>query len=385
MASQPQILLLGLKEPAATQCENALRKNQLPFGKISQRELSRSGWQGYPLVLCDAEVLLRLENAVKEKLYQYCPILMVFTSAPHLDIKSWLSRYPGPADLFFGTSYEWWIEQKVSFWWKHHKIWSARSTRDPLHFTRGEPMEGLLVEGDFAARLSHEIRTPLSAIKGALATLESGCIGTINSEQSEFIAMIDRNTQRLQKLVTEFLDMARLRAQKWTLRRAEAQIEHAAIEAVHSFTPAANIKNISLTLKCEENLPSLYIDSERILQVFQNLISNAIKYTTAAGTIVVEIEYPAKNQNDHICIWVRDTGIGIPQEHFTRIFQEFSQIDSIETRQSEGTGLGLAICKEIVEAHGGSIGVQSRVGEGSSFYFILPVHAGLEEKNGSFV
>lgn len=373
MQTQPQILVLGLREPAVTQCENALRKNRLPYAHASVRDLALSGWHGYPLVLCDAEVLMKLDEPIKEKLIQYCPILMIFTSAPHLNFKSWVSHYPGPADLFFHHSYEWWIEQKLLFWWKHQRIWSARSTSDPQHFMRGEPVDGLLVRGDFAARMSHEIRTPLSAIKGALSTLDSGCLGALNPEQSEFVAMIDRNTQRLHKLVTEFLDLARLKAHKWTMHCELGDIHIPILEAIHTFTSMATNKDIVISQKWSDPLPLLSIDNHRILQVVQNLLSNAIKYTVVGGKIEVDVEYPSTIEENHVCIWIRDSGIGIPQDHLERIFEEFAQVDGMVTRQNEGTGLGLSICKEIIEAHHGKIGVQSTVGEGSAFYFVLPV------------
>ncbi len=223
------------------------------------------------------------------------------------------------------------------------------------------------LKSDFVNAVSHELRTPLTLIKGYAEFLEDEIGGPLTSQQGEFVAQIEASTLRLQRLVDDLLDFARMEAGTFALHCLDTDLVDKIQEILASMTPQAQAAQITL----EASLPSeplpVRMDPQRIDQVLTNLINNAIKFTPEGGRIVVRFS----SQGDRIRCEVEDTGIGIAPEDVPKLFQRFGQLEA-GTGKVGGTGLGLSISKAIVEAHGGTIGVTSEPGKGSVFWFTLP-------------
>ncbi len=220
---------------------------------------------------------------------------------------------------------------------------------------------------DFIANVSHELRTPLTSIQGYAETLlESD--GLLNDNARDFMQVIRRNAERMSRLTEDLLVLARVESgeEKLDLRSHGARTLLA--EAASSIQENARAAQVELTV---ENIPedwSVLANSYAVHQVFGNLISNALRYAQSGKKIIVG----AHERQKGIEFFVRDFGPGIASEHLPRIFERFYRVDKARSRESGGTGLGLAIVKHIVLNHGGSVRVESAVGHGSTFFFLLP-------------
>jgi signal transduction histidine kinase/tRNA A-37 threonylcarbamoyl transferase component Bud32 len=227
------------------------------------------------------------------------------------------------------------------------------------------------LKNDFVSLVSHELRTPLGAIKAVNSTLLDGSIGGMNEKQKQFLLLAKRNMERLELLISDLLDVARIEAGKFELTTKPADIAQLIEEVVRMFEMVAKEHRILLHFSCAQGLPMVSVDSNRIIQVLSNLIGNAIKFTPEGGEIAIS----ALCNDGIVQIEVNDNGSGIPQADLTKIFDKFYQVarpaDKGET--SSGSGLGLTICKAIVEKHKGRIWVESKLGKGSKFCFTLPV------------
>ncbi|MBI3988299.1 MAG: PAS domain-containing protein [candidate division NC10 bacterium] len=225
------------------------------------------------------------------------------------------------------------------------------------------------LKSDFLGMLSHDLHTPLTAIKGSLdVVLEE----EISPELKEELLTIAReNTERLFRMLSNILDLVRIEAGRLEVLKEPFDLPLALREAMERLRPMAVKKSLSFNLTLHGPIPLLPADPIRMGQVFVNLFSNAIKFTPPGGVITVE----ALDRSREVEVIVADSGIGIPQEHLSRVFEKFYRIP-IEGERIEGTGLGLAICKAIVEEHGGRIWVKSQIGAGSRFYFTLPKDSG---------
>jgi two-component system CheB/CheR fusion protein len=227
----------------------------------------------------------------------------------------------------------------------------------------------------FLTITSHELRTPMTPMKAQLQMLLEGYFGNINENQKQSIAMILRNTERLDKLIVDILDISRIQSGRLTFELKKVQPADCIRESITNMKPLADEKNIAITTKIDK-LPKITFDKDRVTQVLTNLIDNAIKFTPEKGKITIE----AKKQKNDVLVKVKDTGIGMSQKNLKRIFTPFLQMDSSYSRKYKGTGLGLAICKGIVEQHGGEILAKSKLDKGSTFYFTLPLRTRKMEK-----
>jgi signal transduction histidine kinase len=223
------------------------------------------------------------------------------------------------------------------------------------------------LKSDFVNAVSHELRTPLTSIKGYTEFLEDEIGGPLSPQQGEFVAQIDQSTLRLQRLVDDLLDFARMEAGTFALQCLETDLADKIQEMLASMTPQAQAARITLEASVPSEPLTVRMDPQRIDQVLTNLINNAIKFTPEGGRIVVR----SAAQGDQLRLEVEDTGIGIAPEDVPKLFKRFGQLEA-GTRKVGGTGLGLSISKAIVEAHGGAIGVTSEPGKGSTFWFTLP-------------
>jgi signal transduction histidine kinase len=231
-------------------------------------------------------------------------------------------------------------------------------------------------KSQFVANMSHELRTPLAAILGYAELMQEGFYGNQSEKSMDALIRIRSNGKHLLGLINTVLDIAKIESGQFTLNMDEYAIE-TLVETVRSATESlAQNKKLTLRTGVAKSLPIGLGDEQRLTQVLLNLVGNAIKFTDAG-----EVSIAASARDGQFIVTVTDTGPGIPQEHQARIFEQFQQVDNSNTRAKGGTGLGLAIAKQIVEMHGGRIGVESMLGKGSIFHIELPIRA--ERPNAS--
>lgn len=226
---------------------------------------------------------------------------------------------------------------------------------------------------EFISNVSHELRTPMTSIKGYADLLVLGAAGTINEQQREFLNTIKANADRLSNLVNDLLNISRIDSGtvEMDVQRIEMpQLLHDVVASLRTKI-AGQRKNITIETVIPEDLAHTYADPDKLTQVFSNLLDNAYQYTPDGGKITLSAGLEA---DDRFLIAVSDTGIGIPENLLPRVFERFFRNDEhplvIET---PGTGLGLALVKELVEMHGGSVAVESRENQGTTFYVALPL------------
>lgn len=226
------------------------------------------------------------------------------------------------------------------------------------------------VKSDFISTASHELRTPLTVINSYLEMFEDGMLGELNKNQNDKLAVMRSQTDHMIRLVEDMLDTLRLESRKFKIQKSPLKLEKIAKSAVEDVSKLADLKEHTMSLKTSGKLPEIEGDAQRIKQVFNNLLTNAVKYTPNKGRIEVGI----KEEKKHILVSISDTGIGIPEDEQEKIFEKFYTVGGKSLmRESERMGLGLTIAKGIVEAHGGRIWVESDgEGKGSIFYFTLP-------------
>ncbi|MBI5207040.1 MAG: response regulator [Candidatus Firestonebacteria bacterium] len=239
------------------------------------------------------------------------------------------------------------------------------------------------MKSDFLSVVSHELRTPLTSILGFAKMIhkkfERDIVPNLNMEDSKIsnttgkitdnLKIITSEGERLARLINNVLDLAKIEAGKLEWKMEPVKVEDICQTAIYATSSLAEERKLELKFIPEQHLPMINVDKDRLIQVVTNIISNAIKFTNSGS-----VTCTAKKIKDHIEIRIQDTGIGIKPEHISKVFEKFKQVgegDTISDRP-KGTGLGLTICKEIVEAHGGKIWVESEYGKGSTFIFYLP-------------
>ncbi|MBO0740528.1 MAG: GAF domain-containing protein, partial [Hyphomicrobiaceae bacterium] len=231
-------------------------------------------------------------------------------------------------------------------------------------------------KSQFLANMSHELRTPLNAILGYTELMLDGLYGKLPSKTTEVLERVQKNGTHLLGLINDVLDLSKIEAGQLVLSLEEYSLKDIVHTVASATESLASAKKLPLKVDVADGLPLGHGDARRIAQVLLNLVGNAIKFTDAG-----EVRIAAQMANAMFCVAVADTGPGIPASEQARIFNEFHQVDSSNTKKKGGTGLGLAIAKRIVELHGGRIWVKSELGSGSSFQVELPVRA--EQRKGA--
>jgi signal transduction histidine kinase len=225
-------------------------------------------------------------------------------------------------------------------------------------------------KSQFLANMSHELRTPLNAILGYTELIIDAVYGDVPQKMAGVLERVQSNGRHLLGLINDVLDLSKIEAGQLTLSLASysiADVVHGVANVVESL---ATEKRLALNVEVLPHLPVGFGDERRISQVLLNLVGNAIKFTDKGEVVIA-----ASAQNGSFNLAVRDTGPGIAPTDQAKIFEEFQQADNSTTKTKGGTGLGLAIARRIIEMHGGTISVESKVGEGSTFSVILPVKA----------
>lgn len=224
------------------------------------------------------------------------------------------------------------------------------------------------------ADIAHELRNPLGVLQGQLEAMLDGVFPTTNEQ----LASLYDETLLLARLIGDLRDLALADAGQLQITRQPTDLRALMEKIVSAFALQASEKNIALTTQCADDLPRVNADAQRIEQVLRNLIGNALRYTPEGGTISVQCVVDSASsevsrQKSSVIVRVSDTGSGIPREDLPHVFERFWRGDKSRARTGGGAGLGLAIAKQLIAAHGGTIGVESEAGRGATFWFTLPL------------
>ncbi len=241
--------------------------------------------------------------------------------------------------------------------------------REVLEAQNRRIQEAARLKSEFVANMSHELRTPLNSIVGFAELIADARFGPLPARYQEFARVMHSSAEHLMQLINDILDLAKVESGKIDFQPEPVDLRQAIMEAVTIVSGLAAKNSIAITSEIDDELKVVHLDPVRLKQVLYNYLSNAIKFTNAGGRIVVRVRPAGDNA---FRIEVEDTGIGIKAEDRHRLFVEFQQLDSSTAKKFPGSGLGLALTRRLVEAQGGTVGVQSVFGSGSTFSAILP-------------
>jgi signal transduction histidine kinase len=225
-------------------------------------------------------------------------------------------------------------------------------------------------KSQFLANMSHELRTPLNAILGYTELIADGVYGDTPEKVQTTLKRVITNGKHLLGLINDVLDLSKIEAGQLTLSLTDYSMKDVVHNVYGAVEPLASEKKLNFKIEVAPDLPPAHGDERRLTQVLLNLVGNSIKFTDE-GSVTIKTSLT----DGMFSVAVVDTGPGISEEDQKKLFQEFQQADSSTTKKKGGTGLGLAISKRIIEMHGGRISLESRVGEGSTFTFMVPVRA----------
>lgn len=261
---------------------------------------------------------------------------------------------------------------------KNGQLFWNELTVSPVHDASGKLINFVGIQNDVSARkeaerrvsefhsvISHELRTPLTSINGALRVIEDGSAGKVNVGVMKMVKIALANSDRLMRLINDILDLKKIEAGKFKLSLQKLPPDTVIDTVLETLRPLADEKQINLIKEIQTN-QSVLFDPDRVVQILNNLASNAIKYSPSGSDVIIRVE---RWNSDSTRFSVIDKGYGIPQSEMEKLFGRFQQIDSSDKRPKGGTGLGLFISKSLVELHGGHIGVDSTPGQGSTFWF----------------
>jgi signal transduction histidine kinase len=236
------------------------------------------------------------------------------------------------------------------------------------------------MKDEFVSVVSHELRTPLTSIRSTLGLLASGWLDHQPEKSKRMLEIASSNTNRLVRLLNDILDVERIKFGKVPMDKTLCHASDLMLQSVDGMRAAAEKAGIRLSV-----VPlsiDLWVDCDRIIQTFTNLLSNAIKFSPAGSTVSLTGQLRLHSHPSEVLFRVEDAGIGIPEDKLELIFDRFQQVDASISRSQGGTGLGLTICREIVHQHGGTIWVESQLGQGSTFCFTLPLSHTPEPERG---
>ena len=255
------------------------------------------------------------------------------------------------------------------------KEWSSRKTSEGIRTLykeleqKNEELKKLdQLKSNFVSTVSHELRTPLSIIKEGVSLVLGGIPGDVNEKQRTMLRMAKENIDRLERIINDLLDISKIEAGRIEFRRTLIDFSGMVKNICAAWRTESSKKQQSLRVLLPISPINAYVDSDKVTQVLNNLISNAIKFTPQKGNITVEL----KDKGDQIEVSVSDTGIGVAEEDLPKMFSKFQQFGRISGPGQKGTGLGLAISREFIQLHRGDITLESELGKGSKFTFFLP-------------
>ena len=226
------------------------------------------------------------------------------------------------------------------------------------------------LKANFVSNISHELRTPLTHIKGYVELLVTGSLGTITDEQRHALQVSQQSTGRLEALIEDLILFSLASRGELSIQHENADLRRLVNLSIKACTSKAEERGVSLNVIIDEDVPHVQADAQKISWVLHQLLDNGIKFTPSGGRVVVTVKREGENL---VIVSVTDTGIGIPPNRLNDIFEPFHQLDGSSTRRYGGTGLGLSLVRQIIEAHGSMVEVQSIEGRGSTFKFPLLV------------
>jgi signal transduction histidine kinase len=231
----------------------------------------------------------------------------------------------------------------------------------------------LRVKDDFLSHVSHELRSPLAAVHQFVSIVLDRIAGDLTPEQTEYLQIALKNVDQLRVMIDDLFEAMKMDAGKLSLECAWLAIGELIEEALKTVQKRADDKGIQLSAEVPSELPEVWADRHRVMEILTNLLTNAIKYTPAGGSVSVHAATVGDDAS-FLCVSVKDTGWGIAPKDHKRIFERLYQVPGINSSSRRGLGLGLHICQQLVHLHGGRIWVESAVGRGSTFSFTLPLH-----------
>lgn len=278
-----------------------------------------------------------------------------------------------------------WFFQAIPVADENGKIIGVMETRRDV--TESKKAEQLLREkhiaeaanrtkSEFLANMSHELRTPLNSIIGFSDLLYEKVYGELNVKQIKAVGNISRSGKHLLNLINDILDLSKVEAGKLELDYKDFELASKLNSIKNMLSPIADKKMIKVEIQVDKNLATIRADDARFVQILYNLLDNAIKFSHENGLVKIE----AKKKGELVEVTVKDYGIGIKVEDQNKLFKPFSQVDSFFSKQFQGTGLGLALVKQLVNLHGGYVWFSSKIEEGSTFAFTLPINR--DDRNG---
>lgn len=241
-----------------------------------------------------------------------------------------------------------------------------------VHFRDlSETKQTAKVRSDFIANASHELRTPLASLTGFIETL-SGPARNDEKARDRFLKIMQEQAERMSRLIDDLLTLSRIETGKGKAQFEKVDLRGPLLHVIDALRPMAQGTNTEINSKITDEKQAIFVhgSGDELIQLFENLIENAIKYGGSNGTVVINLN-EAENENE-ITVEVSDSGPGIPEEHIPRLVERFYRVDIETSRGKQGTGLGLSIVKHIVQRHGGRLNIRSKIGEGSTFVVTLP-------------
>lgn len=223
------------------------------------------------------------------------------------------------------------------------------------------------LKDEFLSMASHELRTPMTTIREGVSQVADGLHGDTTPEQAEYLQIALGEIDRMTGIINDLLDISKIEAGKFEIRRDNEDMVRIAGRAARVFGPSAAAKGLKIKTVFSRPSVEAYVDRDRMTQVWGNLLNNAMKFTESGC-----VELSVTDFEDQALCHVKDTGRGIPPEELQNVFSKFYQLSGVRGRTERGTGLGLTIAKAIVELHGGTMSVESTLGEGSTFSFVIP-------------
>jgi signal transduction histidine kinase len=224
------------------------------------------------------------------------------------------------------------------------------------------------MKANFVANISHELRTPLTHVKGYLELMITESLGALSDEQRHALAISQKSAGKLENMIEDLIMFSLASRGEMSMKQEAIDIHRLVSLAVKTASQKAEERGVSVSLQAEQDLPLVQGDPQKISWVVNQLLDNAVKFTPAAGKVLASVQEEGASL---VMISVTDSGIGIPANRLQEIFEPFHQLDGSSTRRAGGTGLGLSLVRQIVEAHGSLLDVQSAEGKGTTFRFPL--------------
>jgi CheY-like chemotaxis protein/nitrogen-specific signal transduction histidine kinase len=261
-----------------------------------------------------------------------------------------------------------------AIWSSVQDISDRKQAETKLHLANEELVRATRLKDEFLANMSHELRTPLNAILGMTEGLQEEVFGIVNDRQLKALRTVEKSASHLLSLINDILDVAKIESGQITLDYNKVSVKQLCASSLSFVKQQALKKNIQLHTEIPANIELISVDEVRIRQVLINLLTNAVKFTPERGTVTLTVSLLLQENTslNYLRIAIRDTGIGISPENAAKLFKPFVQIDGALNRQQTGTGLGLVLVKQIVELHGGKVGLTSELGVSSCFTIDLP-------------